>query len=117
LLYLAGRDRKPDIEAAAQKIGVELEAIETYVARDVSSLGEDAERALRARELDAALHYSRRSAELFIALVQRAELWGQATKLRHFALSPDVAEPLAGAGAPTDVAARRHEDHLLALLA
>jgi uroporphyrinogen-III synthase len=117
VLYLAGRDRKPDIEAAAQKIGVDLEIIETYVAREVSSLGDEAERALRERELDAALHYSRRSAELFIALVQRAELWGQATKLRHFALSPDVAEPLAGAGARTDAAARPHEDRLLALLA
>jgi uroporphyrinogen-III synthase len=62
------------------------------------------------------LHYSRRSAELFIALAQRAELWSQATKLAHFAFSPDVAEPLAAAGARTKVATHPDEDHLLALL-
>jgi uroporphyrinogen-III synthase len=116
VLYLAGRDRKPDIEAAAREIGLELKIVETYVAREISSLGEDAEGALRTGELDGMLHYSRRSAELFIALVQRAGLWVEAAKLRHLALSSDVAEPLAAAGAQIHVAARPDEDHLLALL-
>jgi uroporphyrinogen-III synthase len=116
VLYLAGRHRKPDIEAAARETGLELKIVETYVAREISSLSEDAERALRTGEFDGVLHYSRRSAELFIALAQRAGLWEQAAKLRHLALSPDVAEPLAAAGARTHVAAHPDEDHLLALL-
>jgi uroporphyrinogen-III synthase len=117
VLYLAGGHRKPDIEAAAREIGLELNILETYVAREISSLSEEAERALRAGALNGVLHYSRRSAELFIALAQRAELWSQATKLPHFALSRDVEEPLAAAGARTKVAAHPDEDHLLALLA
>jgi uroporphyrinogen-III synthase len=116
VLYLAGGHRKPDIEAAAREIGLELKIVETYAAREISSLGEDAERALRTGELDGMLHYSRRSAELFIALVQRAGLWVEAAKLRHLALSPDVAAPLAAAGARIRVAAHPDEDHLLALL-
>jgi uroporphyrinogen-III synthase len=116
VLYLAGRDRKREVEAAAQKIGLQLKIVETYAAREISSLSEEAERALRTEALDAVLHYSRRSAELFIAFAQRAGLWVAAAKLRHFALSPDVAEPLAAAGAQTIVAAHPDEDHLLALL-
>ncbi|MEA2842237.1 MAG: uroporphyrinogen-III synthase [Methylobacteriaceae bacterium] len=116
VLYLAGDHRKPDIEAAAREIGLGLEVVETYVAREILSLSEESERALRAGALDGVLHYSRRSAELFIALTQRAELWVEAAKLRHFALSPDVAEPLATAGARIHVAAHPDEDHLFALL-
>jgi uroporphyrinogen-III synthase len=116
VLYLAGRDRKPDIEAAAQEIGLDLQTVETCVAREISSLTEKAERALRTGEVDAVLHYSRRSAELFVAIVRRAELWTQAARLGHYALSDDVAEPLIGAGAHIFVAAAADEDHLLALL-
>jgi uroporphyrinogen-III synthase len=117
VLYLAGRDRKPDIEAAAQEVGLDLQIVETYVARQISSLSETAQRALRSGELQAALHYSRRSADLFIAATERAGLWPQAAQLRHVALSHDVATPLTGAGARVDVAAHPDEDHLFVLLA
>jgi uroporphyrinogen-III synthase len=116
VLYLAGRDRKPDIETAARAIGLDLNVIETYAARETSSLDDETKRALGGGALDAVLHYSRRSAELFIALAQRAEVWPIAEKIPHFALSADVAEPLTAAGARTQVAARPDEDHLLALL-
>ena len=116
VLYLAGRDRKPDIEAAAQAIGLDLDFIETYAAREILSLRDEAERALRDGELDAVLHYSRRSAKLFIAVMKRAELWEEAARLRHYALSDDVAEPLAAHGFRTFVAEEPSEDHLVALL-
>jgi uroporphyrinogen-III synthase len=116
VLYLAGRERKPDIEAAAEETGLDLSLVETYAARQVVNFSEEAERALRAGEVDAVLHYSRRSAELFVAMTQRAGLWAQAAALRHYALSDDVAEPLIGAGAQTFVAASADEDRLLALL-
>ena len=116
LLYLAGRDRKPDIEAAAAEMDLSLEVMETYAAREVSSLTREAEDALRAGTLGAALHYSHRGAELFVALAQRAGLWAEVKKLAHFALSADAAEPLASTGAPTTIAPRPDEDHLLELL-
>jgi hypothetical protein len=48
--------------------------------------------------------------------VRRAELWAQAVRLGHYALSDDVAEPLIDAGAHIFVAAAADEDYLLALL-
>ncbi|MBV9066982.1 MAG: uroporphyrinogen-III synthase [Methylobacteriaceae bacterium] len=116
LLYLAGRDRKPDIEAAAREIGLDLHVIETYIAQDASSLSENAKDAMRSGDIDAVLHYSRRSAELFIALAQRAALWPNATKLRHLAISEDAAAPLIAAGASAQAAASPDEAHLLTLL-
>jgi uroporphyrinogen-III synthase len=116
-LYLAGRDRKPEIETAAKETGLEIQIVETYAAREIRDVGTEAGRALRTGEVDAVLHYSRRSADLFIAMVERAELWPQAARLRHYALSNDVAAPLIAAGAQTLVAAKPHEDDLLALLA
>lgn len=116
-LYLAGRHRKPDIEAAARDLGLDLAVIETYAACEATALTQGAEDALRKGEIDAALHYSRRSAEIFIALAQGAQLWPQAAKIRHFALSTDVAEPLRAAGTQTHVSAHPDEDRLLAALA
>ncbi len=115
-LYLAGRDRKPDLEIAAKKIGLQLDVVETYVARPAAALTQDAQSALREGDLDAVLHYSRRSAELFIALARGTGLWSGAQRLRHFALSPDAAEPLIAARLKTVSASRPDEDHLVALL-
>jgi len=117
VLYLAGRHRKPDIGAAAKEMSLDLDVVETYVAREAPSLTPEAEAALRTGEVDAVMHYSRRSAELFVTLADRAALWADAKKLLHFALSNDVAEPLSAAGVQPRVAARPDEDHLLALLA
>jgi uroporphyrinogen-III synthase len=116
VLYLAGRDRKPDIEDASQAMGLALDIVETYAAREIAAFSEEAERALRNGEVDAVLHYSRRSAELFVARVEQAGLRMQAADLRHFALSADAAEPLTTAGLQTSIAARPDEDHLFARL-
>lgn len=116
VLYLAGRDRKREIETAAKQAGLYLHIVETYGAREILDIDEAAARALRAGEVDAVLHYSRRSAELFLAMMQRAGLWRQAARCRHYALSNDVAASLIAAGAQTFVAAKPHEDNLLALL-
>jgi uroporphyrinogen-III synthase len=97
-------------------MGLTLDVVETYAARQIASLSEEAERALRNGELDAVLHYSRRSAELFIALNKRAGLLSETANLRHFALSADVAEPLTAAGIEALVAAYPDEDHLFARL-
>lgn len=117
LLYLAGRDRKPDLEAAAQENGLDLTVLETYVARELPSLSHVARQALRSGELDGVLHYSRRSAELFVAATERTNLWPHALRLHHFALSRDVAEPLLAGGARVHVAAHPEENHLFVLLA
>ena len=115
LLYLAGRDRKPTLEAALAAAGVSVQAIELYAA--------EAREAWSAREAgavaacDGALHYSRRSAALAVGLAARAGLAQRFRALLHVCLSADVAEPLGAAGATRIVvAAAPDEAHLLAAL-
>ena len=65
--------------------------------------------------LDAALHYSRRSAEAALDLVRAAALTEPFRAIRHYCLSDDVAGPLAAAGCMIHfVPARPREDDLLA---
>jgi uroporphyrinogen-III synthase len=115
VLYLAGRDRKPTLEAALAAAGVLVPAIELYSA--------EARAAWSAREAgaiagcDGALHYSRRSAALAVALAARAGIAEPFRAMLHVCLSPDVAEPLAADGARRIVvAAAPDEAHLLAAL-
>lgn len=92
LLYLAGRARKPDLERALAALGHAVNVVETYAAVAADALPEDVIAA--ARSIDAALHYSRRSAEIFCDLAQRAGMGATARAWRHFCLSPDVAAGL-----------------------
>ena len=96
VLYLAGRDRKQAVEAALGATFA-LEVVETYEAeaRDAWLPREAAALARCA----AALHYSRRSAELAAALAKRAGAEDYFRELKHICLSRDVAEPLQALGA------------------
>ena len=91
LLYLAGHDRKPDLEAALQAQGHVIDVAETYEARAVEALSPDVATALARGEADAVLHFSRRSAQLFMACVTKAGLATQAARLRHVCISRDAA--------------------------
>ncbi|MCC0003279.1 MAG: uroporphyrinogen-III synthase [Methylobacteriaceae bacterium] len=115
LLYLAGRDRRPEIEA---KLGDrhDLSIVETYVAEARGALPPEAAEALRRGAIDAVLHYSRRSAEVFLALVRRALLRQALRQLRHIAISEDAARPLVAAGLSAAVAAQPNEDSMFAAL-
>jgi uroporphyrinogen-III synthase len=96
VLYLAGRDRKEIIETALTgAFGVEI--VEAYAAEP-----REAWRPAEARTLVscvAALHYSRRSAELAGALAKTAGEAACFLKLNHVCISRDVAEPLQRLGA------------------
>jgi uroporphyrinogen-III synthase len=115
LLYLAGRDRKPTLEAALAAAGFAVQAVELYVA--------EARQAWSAREAravagcDGALHYSRRTAALTVALAARAGTAERFRAIDHFCLSDDVAAPLLADGARRVVcAAAPDEARLLAAL-
>ncbi len=117
VLYLAGRDRKPTLDSSLTGIGVQLVIIETYAANPVDRWPEAVVAALREGTIDAALHYSRRSAELALALAERLEVADAFLLLHHACLSADVAEPLLAAKAfAVAVAAQPDEENLLALL-
>jgi uroporphyrinogen-III synthase len=98
LLYLAGRDRKPDLEEALADQGFEIAAAVVYEAQALQDLSQDVAAALRRGEAQAVLHFSRRSAQLFLNCAARAGLSDEAARLRHICISQDAATPL-GPGA------------------
>jgi uroporphyrinogen-III synthase len=114
LLYLAGEDRAGDLvaELAARGIGAELRVVYRAVAEPFPPV---LAAALEAGDVDAVLHFSRRSAELFIEGARASGVAGPAEDVRHLCLSAQVAEPLAGASRIA-IAARPEEAALTALL-
>ena len=115
VLYLAGRDRKPDLEAA---LGgrCTLTIVETYVSEPAETLPAAAVDALKAGE-GAVLHYSQRSAAIFLDLAQRGGFGPQLRALGHIAISADAARPLVAAGLAVAVAAQPNEDSMIEELA
>jgi uroporphyrinogen-III synthase len=111
-LYLAGRDRQNELETGLRAAGHDVTIVETYEARAATALAPAALDALAKGEIAAALHYSRRSAEIFMALSRDAGLTETLNEIDHLALSSDAASPLPRAR----IAERPDEEHLLRLL-
>ena len=111
LLYLTGRDRNGDLEAALGAAGRQVVAIEVYAAdaRDAWSVAE----AQAFAACGAALHYSRRSAELAAVLAERARLGAHFRAILHVCLSHDAAEPLRAIGADRIAVASGPRESLL----
>jgi uroporphyrinogen-III synthase len=96
VLYLAGRDRKEAIEATLTgAFGVEI--VEAYAAEARAAWTPAEARSLAS--CVAALHYSRRSAQLAARLAETAGVEACFLKLKHVCMSRDVAEPLQAIGA------------------
>ena len=115
LLYLAGRDRKPDLERLLASRAA-LQVVETYRADAAEELAPEARGALARSEIGAVLHYSRRSAGILLALVVRSGLAAAVSGLRHVAISADAAEPLLAAGWRVEIAAAPNENAMLSSL-
>lgn len=114
ILYLAGRDRKPSVEAALTTTH-DLDIVPVYAAEARKRWSPKDIRALGA--CVAALHYSRRSAALAMELTESAGQSQLFFRMTHICISPDAAEPLASAGArDVRVAARPEEGALLTIL-
>jgi len=111
-LYLAGRDRQDQLETGLRAAGHEVTIVETYEARAATALAPAALDALAKGEIAAALHYSKRSAAIFMALARDAGLAEALGGIDHLALSEDAASPLPRAR----IAERPDEEHLLRLL-
>jgi uroporphyrinogen-III synthase len=92
LVYLAGRDRKPDLERKLVAAGQTVEVVEVYAAQAAEVLSDAAIAGLESGKIGAVLHYSRRSAEIFLDLARRAGL--EVRALHHVAISQDTAAPL-----------------------
>ncbi|WP_442753670.1 uroporphyrinogen-III synthase [Methylocystis sp. JAN1] len=116
-LYLAGRDRQAALETGLGRGGHDVTVVNVYEARAAQTLSDEACAALGAGKVDVALHYSRRSVEIFLKLADAAGLSGALRAIAHFALSADVAAPLEALGLDVTRAEKPDEDRLLTVLA
>src|SRR5262245_58041847 len=116
LLYLAAEDRSGDITGTLADSGIAVETVVLYRAVATPGFARDLQAALRDGPLDGVLHYSRRSAQAFVAGATAAGLLPTALKVRHFCLTVEVALPLETAGARVRIAARPEEAALIELL-
>ena len=70
LLHVTATHHKEEPARSLREAGYSVTLWEAYVAEAVETLPEGVEAALRHRRIDAALHYSRRSANLLLTLVR-----------------------------------------------
>lgn len=116
LLYLAGEDRAADLVSELVMHGIAAETAVVYRAV-TAPFPPELKAALMAGEVDAVLHFSKRSAENFIAGAAAAGVAAEALKVRHICLSAQVAAPFADAGAvDIAIAPRPDEAALIASL-
>ena len=117
LLYLAGSDRARDPAADLAPLGIAVRTIEVYRARAAGAFAPEIAAALRAGEFDAVLHFSRRSAEIFLRCAEHAGALGAALRARQLCISAQAAEPLAQAGArEIRIAPQPDEDALVGMI-
>lgn len=116
-LYLAGRDRKDALEPALRTRGHDVTTVVTYEARAMPLLTDGVIAALQRGAVDAALHFSRRSADIFVQLTVAGAVFNQARTVRHIAISRDAAAPLLAQGWQVEIARQPDEDGVLGLLA
>ena len=112
MLYLAGEERAADLigELTTRGIAAELRVVYRAVA---APFPDELVAALEAGDVQAVLHFSRRSAENFLAGARAAGIAEQALAVRHYCLSAQVAEPLIAAGAKRVAVAPRPEEAAL----
>jgi uroporphyrinogen-III synthase len=110
LLYLAGADRVGDVAGALAEAGVPVETAVVYRAVMMKEFPAPVQRALAAGELDGVLHFSRRSADVYLSCARSAGMLDSALVPSHYCLSRHVAEPLAAAGARKIAIAARPEE-------
>ena len=111
LLYLAGNDRARDMAADLAPAGLRLQVVVVYRADAAARFPTEINEALKAGRFDGALHYSRRSADIFVACARAGDVTTQAAALRHFCLSQRASEPLSEIGA-NHIAVAAHPDEM-----
>jgi uroporphyrinogen-III synthase len=110
LLYLAGADITRELTGALGDRGYSLITHTTYRMVPVKGLPAPARDAFAADRLRAILHYSRRSAQAFIAAARGEGVEISALALPQCCLSDAVAQVMRDAGAARVVVARAPDD-------
>jgi uroporphyrinogen-III synthase len=116
LLYLAGEQRTADFEAALRSHSFNVRTVAVYRTVAATEFSQTIRDALASGEIDGVLHFSRRSAEAFVAAAAAAGALGNGLTTRHYCLSAQVATALANKAVGVEVAAHPTEAALLALV-
>ena len=115
LLYLAGENRAADLIGELTAHGIAAEMAVVYRAAS-APFPPELIGALKAGEIDAVLHFSRRSADNYLAGATQAGIAKQALAVQHLCLSAQIADPIASAGATRIAVATRPEEASLVAL-
>lgn len=114
-LYLTGTPRKPHLEDELQAAGANLVAVDLYRSEPVSDWPNATKRAVQ--HVTQILHYSRASADAFLALISNDEFIVKLRDAKHLCLSDDVAISLRNEGLKSIlVAAKPNEAALFDLI-
>lgn len=117
LLYLAGDDRARDLPGELRPLGIAVQTVVAYRALAATVLSPEIAEAARAGRLDGVLHFSQRTAAIFLGCCEPAGLAQAMARMPHYCLSRRVGEPLRAASWPDiRVAPRPDEDSLLDLI-
>jgi uroporphyrinogen-III synthase len=117
LLYLAGEDRAGDLPGDLAAGGVSVVAVSVYRAVKVERFPAAVAAALAQDAFDGVLHFSRRSAEAYLACARHAGVPTDRPRPLHYCLSRPLSEPLSAAGAGgIRVAPRPEEAALIGLV-
>ncbi|MET0605837.1 MAG: uroporphyrinogen-III synthase, partial [Beijerinckiaceae bacterium] len=117
LLAPVGKAHRAEAFDILRARGFEVEPVVVYDAAPAEQLSTEAVAGLRYDVIDAVLHYSPRSAQIFVELAQRGDGGDRLARLHHVCLSDDVADAL-----PEDLRSRAtiaeapNEDALIAAL-
>lgn len=109
LLYLAGEDRSGDLIGDLAVRGIAAEMAVVYRAA-LAPFSAALIEALKNNEVEAVLHFSRRSAESYLAGAKAASVTEPALAVAHYCLSAPIAAPLEAAGAPRVAVAKRPDE-------
>ena len=113
LLYLAGADLARDLPGELGERGFTVVTQTTYRMVAVADLPDETRKAFAADEVEAVLHYSRRSARAFIEAVQAAGVEISALALPQYCISASVATVLRDAGAAQVIVASSPDEGAL----
>ena len=110
LCYLAGADLSRDLVGELRERGFTVIKHVTYRMTPVGRLPDEAVASINAQEVEAVLHYSRRSARAFLGAAQSSGVEILALALAHCCISPAVGATLHEAGASRVVVAQTPDE-------
>ena len=117
LLHVAGTDVAGDLSGALSRVGYQVQRAVLYRTQKAARFSPEATQALSDGNVDLALFYSPRTAQIFVELATAAKIRDELSGARAVALSQAVAQKLAALSWRNVIVAEHPtQDHLFAAL-